>query len=313
MNDAHSRLPESPEDVLFAGLTGSLVIGEPLGMRRYDLVPKARGKDGWFGGRPPGISSDSWPRSRNNGLPMVHVATIRLPDEYRRQGAHLVAISIFEALDFETSDIDGASDILEGRPLTDEEKEDPYLRSLALAARSKHPEERFYVDDVVGDLTGFAVLWLTLAEFEGKPASPPKKVIHEALEDAPCAWDTRAPKQTIAHVPVEDPNAGKSYRRPSRRELERALGSEELPSDEAEPEEGREPGGYVPFCSLPGEVQAVVGYATHLGGTLSDPVNVDLPEDLSPYVLELGEVGPANMPRGNFYIDLETRAMALGR
>lgn len=54
---------------------------------------------GWAYGRPVGITTDQWPRSRSNGLPMAHLWTILVPEAYRVKGQDLVAISFFQADD----------------------------------------------------------------------------------------------------------------------------------------------------------------------------------------------------------------------
>jgi hypothetical protein len=248
-------------------------------MKRYDLEGDPKGRDGWFGGRPPGIKSTQWPRSRNTGLPMVHILTLTLPPEYRRNGPQHHGIALFQAHDVEASEVDGVADLLDGkRTLSPDEKGDAFFAEIARAANAKHPTERVWTEDDIG----FALLWLTAEELAGKLAKLPREIRHEDVEDEPCAWDAGAAREPIRLRVVDDPNTGKP------------------PHDTS----------YLPYFEMPEELQQRLGYAKHhLGGTLTPPGNLDIPDGMTPYVLELNEVGGANLAGGGLLLDLDAVAL----
>ena len=266
-------------------------------MKRYDLEADESGGDGWFGGRPPGIKSVQWPRSRNTGLPMVHLVTLRLPPEYRRRGDAYPGIAVFQAHDVEASEVEGVSDLLEGQAsLSKDQKSDAFFVAIAKYAKEKHPMERVWTEPDIG----FALLWLTAEELAGKPAKLPKEIRHEDVEEEPAAWDSEAERARIRLREIEDPNAGK---RP------REMTAEELASD-GRPGVDEPTGDYVPYFRLSERLQEQVGYAKHhLGGTLTHPGNLDLPDGITPYVLELNEVDGANFAGGGLVLDLESQTL----
>jgi hypothetical protein len=69
-------------------------------MRAYDIEmlkhPADRGGadcHGWVFGLPPGIAPAQWPLDPNNGFPLMHGFTLRLPQDYRVHGPDIVALS----------------------------------------------------------------------------------------------------------------------------------------------------------------------------------------------------------------------------
>ena len=49
--------------------------------------------DGWVFGLPPGIAQSQWPLDPNNGYPLNHGFTLRLPEDYRVHGPDIVVIN----------------------------------------------------------------------------------------------------------------------------------------------------------------------------------------------------------------------------
>lgn len=129
--------------------------------------------DGWVFGLPPGISTAQWPLDPNNGYPLNHGFTIRLPEDYRVHGPEIVGLSFF-AVAFDHND---------GMPLTapavraffdetaPERPDDPFLVPFWEARQSEHPR-LFRMRDVL-DLE-YAVILLTEQEFSGPFAQPPR-------------------------------------------------------------------------------------------------------------------------------------------
>ena len=255
-------------------------------MKRYDLEVDRKGRDGWFGGRPPGIKSTQWPRSRNTGLPMVHVLTLTLPPDYRRKGPEYEGIALFQAHDVEASEVDGVAEVLDGTR-TISGKDDAFFAEIAKAASGKHPTERVWTEPDIG----FALLWLTAEELAGKPARLPREIRHEDVEEEPCAWDAEADRERIRLCVVDDPNTGKAPR--------------ELMEGEAARENE-----YVPYFTMAEPLQQRLGYAkNHLGGTFTPPGNLDIPAGMTPYVLELNDVAGANLAGGGLLLDLEAETL----
>lgn len=80
----------------------------------YTIVKDDAGIVGYSYGRPPGIEGARWPRSRCTGLPMEHLFTIRVPEQYRCTGRDLVGLSVFQADDHVAVRIPGAAEVLAG-------------------------------------------------------------------------------------------------------------------------------------------------------------------------------------------------------
>lgn len=150
----------------------------------------ARG-DGWVFGLPPGISTAQWPLDPNNGYPLNHGFTIRLPEDYRIHGPDIVALSFF-AVAFDHND---------GMPLTapavraffdevdPERPSDPSLLPFWEAQQSEHPRLHRMRD--VLDLE-YAVILLTEEEFAGPLAQPPRFDGNPHLAEVPApAWLSR--------------------------------------------------------------------------------------------------------------------------
>ncbi|MFH9200003.1 hypothetical protein ACH4KO_32980 [Streptomyces anulatus] len=241
---------------------------------------------GWCGGRAPGIGTAAWPRSPVTGLPMIHVITLELPEDYRRKGEDLVAISFFQADDHVADDIDGVAELLEGTAPTAEQAADPFLAAVAATAAARHPQQRD-LEDLIGG--AHALLWLTAEEFAAPRIDPPADIRPAGLGDkysrGQNAWDDSAPETTVwLGERTDDPNTGIA------------------PSEDGE-------GGYVRAWSSEDEqlqeFWSSIEGTSHLGGTIMPCQGT--PEGLTPYVFELEDgVGGLNLGGGNAQIDLES-------
>jgi len=184
---------------IFLGLAGATLVAPALAkekiLRAYNIEmlhqslneTDFRG-DGWVFGLPPGISTAQWPLDPNNGYPLNHGFTIRLPEDYRVHGAEIVGLSFF-AVAFDHND---------GIPLTapavraffDETDPkrpgDPSLLPFWDARHSEHPR-LFRMRDIL-DLE-YAVILLTESEFTGPYAQPPRLEGNPHLAEVPKpAW-----------------------------------------------------------------------------------------------------------------------------
>lgn len=154
---------------------------------------------GWTGDRGPAIDPASWPRGPLTGLPMFHVLTLRLPEEYQRRGTEFPAIAFFQGEGQFAEEID-----------RDADPDDPFLRDLAMAV--PHPQQTLY-EDIIGGR--FALLWLTDEEFAGGPAASPldprRPGEHGADDEGPNAWDESGhPTEPVFLLERDDPNAGRA-------------------------------------------------------------------------------------------------------
>src|SRR4051794_10747172 len=95
----------------------SRVTGLSLPQAAFDIAYSGDdgvGADGYAFGRPPGVGSVQWPRSRVNGLPMAHLFTVRVPEEYRCAGPDYVALSLFQADDHVAKTVEGVAKVIDG-------------------------------------------------------------------------------------------------------------------------------------------------------------------------------------------------------
>ncbi|WP_352309809.1 hypothetical protein [Psychrobacter sp. W2-37-MNA-CIBAN-0211] len=259
---------------------------EPL-KQAYDLelTDKDHGQ-GWAFGRPVGITTDQWPRSRINGLPMAHLWTILVPEAYRVKGKDLVGISFFQADDAFEDRVGGVEDMITNLTEMNNIDAEDFWASLSNYANHRHRQET-YLEDIIGG--GWALIWLTEAEFSGGSTPMPNKenticLSYEVEEWSSTCFVKDAPAQFIQHVVrIDDPNVGKML-------------------DEW-PDEGDE-NTYIPMFSEKGEILKLDRFhaKSHFGGT-ANPIQ-GMPE-FSPFYIEFEEeFGDANMGGGNGQIDL---------
>lgn len=241
---------------------------------------------GWAFGRPVGISTEQWPRSRINGLPMAHLWTILVPEAYRAKGKDLVAISLFQADDAFEDRVDGVEDVINKSAEADASGATAFWSSLNRYANNRHPQE-IYLEDIIGG--GWVLLWLTKEEFEGEMTALPNKedCIYPDYEmeawSGTCFVKDQPAKFVEQTVRINDPNIGKSL-------------NEWLDEDDED--------AYIPMFSEKGEALKLDRFhaKTHFGGT-ANPIQA-MPE-FSPFYIEFEEMlGDANMGGGNGQIDL---------
>lgn len=256
-------------------------------MHAYDLMPiHDDNADGWTGGAPRGIPTESWPRSLDTGTPLLHVLSLRLPPEYRRKGEAFVGVALFQDDNLHAPTVQGVQDILEGRrPLAPEKAAQPFWALIARAAQHRHPHAVQMLDHIGG---AFVLVWLTEAELTGEETPPPEVVYPPGQET--CAYDRREPATAFKLVArTDDPNVGKR------------------PVDHADDSED----GYVPWSDLDDELQGRLADTSrlgHLGGT-AVPAQ-DMPEGLSPWFLELHhDAGAVNFGGGTGQLDLENQTI----
>lgn len=230
---------------------------------------------GWVGWAGPSVGDAHWPRGPRTGEPMLHILTLELPEDYRVRGPGLPAISFFAG---EGPNVDDEPTV---RPTLD--STDPFLRDLL--GHRPHPGLSLRRDAEGG---AFAVVWLTREEFERGPAAAPADGYGRARpagDTGHSAWATSTrvsgteiggvlPTTGLWLVAVDDPNAGLAPRQHEWDPKGLELGLEDV---------------------------------DHLGGT---PFPADaLPSGLSPFYLELGELGGLDLGGGGTaHIDLATPA-----
>ncbi|WP_285741099.1 hypothetical protein [Lentzea sp. NBRC 105346] len=252
----------------------------PLPDTAYSIEFDEEGPDGHAFGRPPGLHPGQWPRSRAVGLPMPHLFTVRVPEQYRCAGPDLAGLSVFQAGDDRADPVDGVADtIAGGEPPSDT----AFWSALTEYARSRHPEERYQTDDIAG---GWAWIWLTEAELAGPPCPLPDPATRlEGTEDTTDAWRADRPPRRLRLVArVDDPNVGKTYV-----EFDKTSGYIDMFS-----EEGKRLGLVERFF-----------YQQHFGGTIVPPNGG---EDIGPFFLAFDEkLGDPNLGGdGMAQLDLAT-------
>lgn len=240
---------------------------------RHGPAPDAV-RSGWIGDDGPSLGT-AWPRSPKSKFPMAHVLSLALPKDYQRRGPGLPAIAFFAG--------DGERSVSLVSPVADADSDDPFLADLATART--HPQMRSrtgILDDA------YALVWLTQEEFDGGPTPPPAdpRRLGEWVvgdETGMHAWDHRVPLMTAWLVERDDPNAGIT-----------PVGF---------PREGAD---YESWMGTDAEKEwaAPLDQLCHLGGTTFHVQG--LPDGLSPFYLEIEEIGNVNFGGGNCQIDLES-------
>lgn len=240
-----------------------LHVGDP-GAAADAAGPRPSGHPhGWSGGDGPGIPSETWPRSPRSGLPMRHLLTLHLPEEYLRRGPGFPGVAIFQG-DEERGDPPGLDPALGGAVLED------VLRS--------RPHPQLVSESVFFSGRRFALVWLTAAELAAGPTAPPPDTRlpeHRGRGDRtpwarPNAWDDPRARRDVWLVPRQDPNVGVPTRSADYRDpIDEVSG---LPSPWAAADEFR--------------------FADHLGGTY---LPIDRVPRLTPWFLQLGHASGAEL------------------
>jgi hypothetical protein len=261
-------------------------------MNAYDIVLNQRGKDGWCGGRPPGIMPEQWCRSRESGLPMRHLFTVRVPDDYCVKGKEWVAVSVFQ--DVTETSVKGVANAFKQKKVAAKLLSIPFWKSVSDYIEHRHPQEVFVKDDIQN---GWAWIWLTEAEFSAPMCEPPSL---DRLDEHPPMSDPKylfEPKiQKLKLVPRKgDVNAGKKLTEFPKWETALMLDKRvvsDLAKEEIEKIVAKE---YVPMHSELGKKLKLERFWSHahFGGTAS-PAQGEPP--FSPVYLEFDEtMGNANL------------------
>ncbi len=242
--------------------------------------------EGWTNGKPVGIKTVQWPRSRICGLPMAHIWTLLVPEEYRVKGEKYVAISLFQADDHVANDVEGVVSVINDNKEIKNTNAQPFWDSLLEYAKNKHPME-IYFEDIIGG--GWALIWLTKEEFNSNLTELPNQddsvyPNYNSFDGTSCFQQNEPPKY-VKLIPREnDPNIGRKL--------------EEDPDQEEE-------NAYIDMFSDKGKklnLEEKYWGKTHFGGTAC-PTQA-MPE-FSPFYIEFEEnFGNANMGGGNGQIDL---------
>lgn len=228
---------------------------------------------GWAGTDGPNIPWENWPRHKGLGLPLMHLLTLFLPEEYRRKGPEYVGIAFFAA---------GGEG---GEETHDGPEWEAFNADLAAAVENEATSYR--VDALEGP---WALMWLTAEQIAAGPTPPRPDLRPEEVRgqieygDGENAWDSVSPTTRIWLIPREDPNAG--------------ITPVEYPGDGDQYERRYGEGGRKPWAEN-------LSQWCHLGGTV---FNVQgLPRGLSPWYLEIDEFNHLNFGgNGTLQVDLET-------
>ncbi|WP_258725631.1 hypothetical protein [Cellulomonas sp. NS3] len=217
---------------------------------------------GWAGPAGPAIDPATWPRSPRTGQPLVHDATVALPESYRRARPDLVAVAIFDWAD-EGGFLPAPAHLaaaLRGDRSGVEHPDDPFWADVD-AARP-HPQAVLACDRDTGAF--YAAVWLTQDELTG-PRTPRPRQGAQLDEDEPgMQADERTRLGLMGELwaveRVGDPHAGTA------------------PDDSLWDPEDDEP-----------EVDERFSH-NHLGGTFMDPNGVGRRAP-SPWYLEIHRLG----------------------
>jgi hypothetical protein len=142
------------------------------------------GSAGWEYGLPPGLTAETWPRHRSNGLPLVHGFTVRVPERYRVRGADLVALSYLHPGESESYPVNERlktriQAILRGEAPSRIEADQPFFRALAAHARAQQPHTQWFTDLLQQT---HAIVWHTEAELGGPRCPRPTDPLPAGLD-----------------------------------------------------------------------------------------------------------------------------------
>ncbi|AKT38562.1 FHA domain-containing protein [Chondromyces crocatus] len=136
--------------------------------RAWNVVPADGDVGHGFSFGVPPIPVAQWPRSRRDGVPMVHLGTLLVPAEYRVGGEGKVAIALFQADDHTRREVEGAP---------------------------RHEGDAWVMEDEIGG--GYALIWLdapTFAQGQGR--------------EVPAGVQTKPPQYLRLRARIGDPSVG---------------------------------------------------------------------------------------------------------
>jgi hypothetical protein len=158
--------------------------------RAYDVAFDPAGRDGWAFGAPPGLTSEQWPT--RDAVPLRHVFTVRIPEQYRCKGPEVVAMSVFQEA--------GDPARTRGRPKSQHARAVPLL-------------------DAIG--VGWCLLYLT--EDELRAPSPKHRGAKPAHERKPFKLVERTDDPNVGQHYVEFPDWLEGLKRKELEELSKVV------------------------------------------------------------------------------------------
>ena len=247
-------------------------------------------ESGWLGNAGPNIPDNQWPRSSHSGLPMQHIFTLHLPEEYRTQGPEYVAVSFFAG--------DGQFAELGERAVPDPHSDDPFL--VQLAEYTPHPKYRILTDILDSE---YATIFLTEAEFSGRSHGPEdvrRQGEHREDAESYSAYSTytrQKCERTLGLVERIDPNAGIAPVYEYTSDPDGEMTPKDVCSNGYENPYDPDTYEYKPWA------EPLYGRC-HLGGTVFCVQN--MPEGLTARYIEFEEMDVMNFGGGNAQLDLES-------
>ena len=299
---------------------------QPMQAYNIEMEPRSIGDDdargdGWAFGLPPGIGTAAWPLDRNNGYPLQHGFTIRLPEDYRVHGPEIVALSFF-ATAFDHNDGGPMIAPAVHRMLKQDNParpEDPELLPFWRARQSEH-SRLFRMRDIL-DLD-YAVILLDEQEFSGTFTTPPDLRGNRHLSAvAPPGWLTSGggkafweasyfggpvpPTETYIYRELGGiPEAGQAFNRAIRispRAIDPNAGI--APKDEWLGQKSSYQQPYDTEKDFQPQKWTKGHLYNHIGGTMRPAQAVP---DFSPYYIEFEEsLGGYNFGSGNAQLDFK--------
>lgn len=288
-------------------------------MKAYDIVVShassecADNCDGWCFGLPPGIDQTQWPLDPDNGFPLAHGFTIKLPPDYLCHGEDCAGISFFGP-SFDIN-IGGVAPIEEVKAVLQEDIMEPSDPDLLFFWRTRTTQHRhlYWMKDILG--CNYAAILLERAELQGRRCQPPRL--------APNRFRDRLPEPAW----ITSGTASALYRSRWHNEFFEHLGV--IPQDRHDFDlafklsvRERDPNAGLPPCSeddpdqtgyvhhLIGEHEPVPGLEVlceaetwmHLGGTMRPYINIPR---ISPFYMEFEQYfGGFNFAYGTMQFDL---------
>jgi len=156
---------------------------------------------GWCYGLPPGLSPEQWPLSPYDGYPMQHCFTLKVPEQYRTQGADRVALSMFADQQYdEPVEVDAVADYFASDTM--ERPADAALLPFWTYRRHRHAME-FWMKDSIDH--NYAAIWLTAAEFAAPLCQPPQLAGNPLVKANPLPlWLEHGAARAVFDVHVGD-------------------------------------------------------------------------------------------------------------
>lgn len=242
------------------------------GVIEPEILTPTRVEDGWIGSHGPNIPWRNWPRNPKNKLPMFHVITFRVPEEYRIKGEEYVGLSIFqgETLNSEDYEFD-----LPNSPFHKD-----FLEHV------QHPAGKTLISQYED---AFAVIWLK--EEQLQPKAPERDLTQPGENEISKLEEPNTWQKPFSYNPFKDYTPVWLVERED-------LNTGKRPNEDNED-------GYIDSYELDDAIVDNLYSYSHIGGT-AFPVQ-GIPDGLTPYYVELEEFPGMNMgDAGNMQLDLKS-------